>query len=173
MTTWTDERIEELIKLHHAGLSYADIARRLGNGITRNAALGKAFRMGLRVKIVTRTQKRLQQARKAAVAYRKAQRKPYTPQPPTRPVEDVQPVNLVTFEDMTPEGCKWMYGDPRKGGGFCPQTRINGLPYCEAHRLRAYEARQVKPRHAQEPHSTRQDNGFGVIRVVKQDKVEA
>ena len=43
---WTDERVAILRKLHAEGKSGGEIAKALG-GITRNAAIGKAFRMGL------------------------------------------------------------------------------------------------------------------------------
>ncbi len=43
---WTDERIELLKKLWTDGLSASQIAGELG-GITRNAVIGKAHRLGL------------------------------------------------------------------------------------------------------------------------------
>ena len=44
--SWTDERIGVLKKMWKAGNSAADIAKELG-GVTRNAVIGKAHRMGL------------------------------------------------------------------------------------------------------------------------------
>ena len=43
---WTDERVELLKKLWAEGLSASQIAARLG-GVTRNAVIGKAHRLGL------------------------------------------------------------------------------------------------------------------------------
>lgn len=45
-TEWTEELIEELRRLHAAGLSYRQIAMRLGR--SRSAVCGKARRIGLR-----------------------------------------------------------------------------------------------------------------------------
>jgi GcrA cell cycle regulator len=42
---WTPERVDELKRLWLEGLPMAEIGRRLG--ITKNAVVGKAFRMGL------------------------------------------------------------------------------------------------------------------------------
>src|ERR1700761_6198320 len=43
---WSSERIEQLRALWHDGLSASQIATHLG-GITRNAVIGKAHRLGL------------------------------------------------------------------------------------------------------------------------------
>src|SRR6202012_4820789 len=43
---WSSERIEQLRSLWHDGLSASQIATHLG-GITRNAVIGKAHRLGL------------------------------------------------------------------------------------------------------------------------------
>ena len=45
--TWTKERIELLTKLWTEGLNASQIAAELGGGLTRNAVLGKAHRLGL------------------------------------------------------------------------------------------------------------------------------
>src|SRR4051812_30768951 len=45
--TWTKERIERLKELWTEGLSASQIAAELGEGVSRNAMLGKAHRLGL------------------------------------------------------------------------------------------------------------------------------
>jgi len=45
--SWTDERIESLRKYWDEGLSASQIAEKLGEGVTRNAVIGKAHRLGL------------------------------------------------------------------------------------------------------------------------------
>ena len=45
--SWTDDRIATLKKMWKDGKSAADIAKTLGKGVTRNAVIGKAHRMGL------------------------------------------------------------------------------------------------------------------------------
>lgn len=52
MSGWTDERIDELKRLWATGLSASLIAKRMG-GITRNAILGKAHRLGLSERATT------------------------------------------------------------------------------------------------------------------------
>src|SRR5215469_11040152 len=46
---WTEERIETLSRLWREGHSASQVARRLG-GVTRNAVIGKAHRLGLSVR---------------------------------------------------------------------------------------------------------------------------
>src|SRR6185437_10813421 len=44
---WTDDRVDQLKSLWTEGLSASQIARALGEGITRNAVIGKVHRLGL------------------------------------------------------------------------------------------------------------------------------
>lgn len=44
---WTDERVDTLKSLWTEGLSASQIARVLGEGVTRNAVIGKVHRLGL------------------------------------------------------------------------------------------------------------------------------
>src|SRR6476619_6892462 len=44
--SWTDERIERLKKMWHEGATASQIADELG-GVSRNAVIGKAHRLGL------------------------------------------------------------------------------------------------------------------------------
>ena len=44
---WTDERVEKLKRLWSEGLSASQIAAQLG-GVSRNAVIGKAHRLGLK-----------------------------------------------------------------------------------------------------------------------------
>lgn len=49
MMTWTDERIEALGKMWEAGQTASQIAEALG-GVSRNAVIGKAHRLGLQAR---------------------------------------------------------------------------------------------------------------------------
>ncbi len=51
-TTWTPKREARLRELHGSGLTFAEIAELIG-GVTRNAVIGKANRLGLRFKPAT------------------------------------------------------------------------------------------------------------------------
>mgnify|MGYP002650391054 CR=1 FL=1 len=62
---WTDDRVGALKKLWLEGQSASQIAKQLGGGVTRNAVIGKAHRLGLKARpspVVTK-----EEARAAAV----------------------------------------------------------------------------------------------------------
>jgi GcrA cell cycle regulator len=48
--SWNDDRIEQLKQLWDKGVSASQIADQLGGGITRNAVIGKAHRLGLKAR---------------------------------------------------------------------------------------------------------------------------
>ncbi len=72
--SWTDERIEMLTKMWEGGSTASQIAEELG-GVSRNAVIGKAHRLGLK-------------ARPSPV---KANEKPDAPAPATRPTKLAEP----------------------------------------------------------------------------------
>jgi GcrA cell cycle regulator len=147
---WSNERIEQLRSLWRDGLSASQIATQLG-GVTRNAVIGKAHRLGLTGRpspIKNNT---------AGVARPRPQRRPraehaIVPRPhvavqPPRPIER-QPAPAVELEDMpgatlltlTDRICKWPIGDPRNADfHFCGRGSAEGLPYCAEHARRAYQ----------------------------------
>ncbi len=146
---WSSERIEQLRSLWHDGLSASQIASHLG-GITRNAVIGKAHRLGL-----TGRPSPIKN-RSASVARPRPPRRPRVEQvapprmvaapPPPRHVE--RPQRHVELEDMpgatiltlTDRICKWPIGDPRHPDfHFCGRASAEGLPYCADHARRAYQ----------------------------------
>ncbi|MDO9490337.1 MAG: GcrA family cell cycle regulator, partial [Sphingomonadaceae bacterium] len=48
--SWTDERIDQLKQLWEKGLTASQIAEKLAGGISRNAVIGKAHRLGLKAR---------------------------------------------------------------------------------------------------------------------------
>lgn len=141
--TWTEERIEQLKALWKEGLSCSQIAAELGNGISRVAVSGKAWRLGLaeRGRRFAHPSKISRQRRtNAPVAVVRAARSiaaPSIPLPPPAPCVDVQP-RYLTILELTTRLCRWPLGD----GPFtyCGHDVETGRPYCEAHCVTAYPA---------------------------------
>ena len=145
---WSNERIEQLRSLWHDGLSASQIAMQLG-GITRNAVIGKAHRLGLtgrpspiknRPAGISRPRparrprvERIAQPRIAA----SPQPRRIEPPPPAVELEDVPGATILTLTDRI---CKWPIGDPRHPDfHFCGRASAEGLPYCADHARRAYQ----------------------------------
>ncbi|PZO90396.1 MAG: GcrA cell cycle regulator [Sphingomonas sanxanigenens] len=77
--SWTDERIEQLKKMWESGLTASQIAEELG-GVSRNAVIGKAHRLGLQSRPSPVKEKEA-----ATPAPKKAAPKPAAEAPPPRP----------------------------------------------------------------------------------------
>ena len=115
---WTEVRIQQLEALWKAGLSNAEIGRKLG--ISKNAVVGKAHRLHL-------------PSRPSPIK-----------NPPIRPV--VKPVPpppapAVKVVAMGKSGgaCQWPDGHPGQPGfHFCGKPAAAGKPYCPEHAARAY-----------------------------------
>ncbi|RMF09448.1 MAG: global cell cycle regulator GcrA-like protein [Alphaproteobacteria bacterium] len=121
---WTEERIERLKTLWEKGLSASQIASELGEGVTRNAVIGKAHRMGL-------------SSRPSPVKAEAA--KPRKPAPAKSAKKDAK--KYVTLLDLTERVCKWPIGHPGEPDfHFCGKPSEPGMPYCKAHCEMAYQA---------------------------------
>ena len=141
--TWTTERVALLKNRIAAGLSCAQIAREIG--VSRNAVIGKANRLGLsRFKSATTGQ-----AQRAGVpngartriagshrTLRAVWAKPescFAEGPP-------QPsANRCSLFELQQWHCRWPMGDPTSENfGFCGCKPAGDLPYCPAHARMAY-----------------------------------
>lgn len=173
---WKDEIVERLSKLWAGGFSSSEIERTLASEfpslqqrITRSAVIGKIHRLGLTRSPSMNIAARKTGSRKAAKRARAAA-KPRAPAPvkshskltglfkagdniPKEPLpKEESPsdyAKLYTLDELTATQCKWPVGDPRHADfGFCGDTRVEGLPYCTRHAIRAYrppEPRVRKP----------------------------
>lgn len=109
---WTDDRIELLRRLWLQGQTASQIAEQLGAGVTRNAVIGKAHRLGL--------------------SGRPTPVKEMKPVAPRRP-----PVT-----GRTGRACLWPVGDPKTSEfHFCDAATEPGRPYCAQHCALAYQKR--------------------------------
>jgi GcrA cell cycle regulator len=150
---WTNERIDELRRLWGQGQTASRIAELLG-GVTRNAVIGKAHRLGLRGRPSPIRREEGHQAAPraprtapaAAIAEELTRESVApvieTPAPlPPLPVE--APPAAVTAGKALRSGtkaCSWPVGDPKQPGfHFCGEEAVPGRPYCAAHCTQAYQ----------------------------------
>ena len=145
---WTEERVATLRKAWLEGLSARQIATQLG-GVTRNAVIGKAHRLGLSGAVPhTPPPRRVRPARPA----RPRLRRPDRPQPPPsapvarRAILPEGPGLITCLTALRGPVCKWPIGDPRKPGfSFCGARTAGDGPYCPDHRQVAYRPLKLKP----------------------------
>lgn len=129
--SWTDERVNLLKQLWGEGKTAAEIAKVLGDGITRNAVIGKAHRLKLSSRLSPIQQNTSKKPKAESIAPRLV--KPAIKLPEFKGME----LKLV---DLKERMCRWPNGDPRdESFSFCGCETIAGLPYCDAHCRAAYQ----------------------------------
>jgi len=159
--SWTDERVATLTKMWKDGRSAAEIAKELG-GVTRNAVIGKANRLGLSGRTTTSTAKKKKaEPKKTGKAATTKQKKaaPKKKQDKKKPKASAAQQKIITeaikqaaaeadqvlaegigLLDLTEKLCKWPIGDPQENDfHFCGQGSLPNLPYCEEHAALAYQ----------------------------------
>jgi GcrA cell cycle regulator len=145
--TWTEERVETLRQRHGAGVPFSAIGKELG--CSRNAAMGKAFRLKLpgRQSVSCRDPKPERKPRKrSGKNYRDAPWKPKVVEQfaPTEPVDlpPEPPANPVTLMQLTEFTCRWPCENEGAATLFCGAVPEYGLPYCAKHCGVAFQGRR-------------------------------
>ena len=155
--TWTSERIELLKRCLHAGLSCGQIAREIG--VTRNAVIGKMYRLGLSQPkdVVGRQLEQRHAARLARPTTARTWRPKHPrlnisaqhempiaafPRPQPR-AEDIPIYNGrgCTLLELSQGKCRWPISNPgAEDFCFCGNEPVKGLPYCLGHARIAYRS---------------------------------
>lgn len=145
---WTDANVETLKRLWARGDSCSQIASAIGCGVTRNAVIGKATRMGLAPKRLSepraRPRRRVQQPGRVASTVAGIQRalrmrEAETPAPPPAEAIDIPLAQRKTLMQLNARPCRWPVGDPGEPGFFfCGAEPAIDRPYCPDHCHIAY-----------------------------------
>jgi GcrA cell cycle regulator len=173
---WTDERIAKLKQGWEGGMTATQIAEMLGEGVTRNAVIGKAHRLGLesRPSPVKATDATPAPARAAAAAPPPppaAAAPPPAPAPVAASAPAITPMEApaarpvakpatgvskggkhtrTSLLELNEKVCKWPIGHPGDADfHFCGRPSNAGVPSCNDHCLVAYQAqmpRKDRPR---------------------------
>jgi GcrA cell cycle regulator len=163
---WTNARIELLQKLWLKGWSASRIAGELAHGITRNAVIGKVYRLGLSGRA-----KALPGNVPASPPHQKAPRRAAhqhanSPQVvgntalalhpfvievagPQTVRDVVVPISEpVTIWELRESMCRWPIGDPAQSEfRFCGAKKLPGQgPYCACHAGLAYQVQHDRRR---------------------------
>ena len=143
--SWTAEREEKLRQLWGKGHSASQIASMLGD-TTRNAVIGKAHRLNLEARSVskksatnTSKQKNNLPEVKMQKLGRKARFKALLLD------KNFEPENPKKFEELTDETCRWPIGHPyEEKFYFCGRKPMEKFPYCKLHVLYAFQPKNAK-----------------------------
>ena len=137
-SSWTDARVEILSQLWREGQSASAIARTLG-GVTRNAVIGKAHRLGLGGR-ARPARPGSRPAGPPAKRERRVSRRRLAPTATPAPAELPQAQGLTDMASVGPHACRWPIGDPKAPGfALCGRPVRRGA-YCLHHGALAYRA---------------------------------
>jgi GcrA cell cycle regulator len=147
---WTHERVEELRRLWGQGQTASRIAELLG-GITRNAVIGKAHRLGLcgRPSPIRRDEGAPRREASARISpppvavgrsvFDSGPALPPVAEPPAPPAMPPAPAGQPKMAHGG-RSCSWPVGDPKQPGfHFCGDEAVAGRPYCASHCALAYQ----------------------------------
>jgi GcrA cell cycle regulator len=125
-------------------------------GVTRNAIIGKVFRLGLRGTRKPNTHPDPEQRNKQRWADKPASKPQWKPKPTEPPAIMTDDIDMQEFQDflgvelfdLTPKQCRYPHGDAAPYT-FCGQPIREGSSYCEHHHRLAYHpampGRRVSP----------------------------
>jgi GcrA cell cycle regulator len=167
---WTDEIVEQLKQHWIDGKSASQIASLLGNGVTRNAVIGKVHRLGLASRAKTPSSAASRPPRRIASppAHRVAGARLNSPAPrmmrgatalafAPQALSELEsqeefesvvvPMSLrVTIIELKESMCRWPLGDPATSEfRYCGSPTASG-PYCAYHGGLAYQPAQERRR---------------------------
>ena len=141
---WTPEKVNKLKELWGRGNTASEIASILGE-VTRNAVIGKAYRLNLAAKSVPKNNK-----------FNKASPKDQNISQPGRKTrrskfksllldKNFEPENPKSLEELTDVVCRWPIGHPyEKDFYFCGRKPLEKFPYCKLHVLYAFQPKNAK-----------------------------
>ena len=141
--SWTPDREEKLRELWKKGHTASQIAEIIG-GTTRNAVIGKAHRLNLEARAIskktkTKTKTEINLPAKEEKMSRKARFKSLLLD------KNFEPENPKQLEELTEETCKWPIGHPpEKDFYFCGRKPMEKFPYCKLHVLYAFQPKNAK-----------------------------
>lgn len=128
--SWTEDRVAILEKLWGEGKTAAEIAKELGDGVTRNAVIGKAHRLKLssRLSPIQQNTKKVKKEARPPVERRSSRKIP------------IILGKQLKLEDLREKMCRWPNGHPEDADfSFCGCDSLEGTPYCAAHAEIAYQ----------------------------------
>lgn len=141
---WTGDLVERLKKLWSDGESGSIISRKLNDefntNFTRNAVIGRAFRMNLPKKGRSPSDNASAQHLKRRLTLKRG--RPAVERPTvTAPLKDdeIPLEQRKQLLDLKRRDCRWPVGDPGTPGFFfCGGVSLLDSPYCAAHHKRAH-----------------------------------
>ena len=138
--SWNHQKIEDLKKLWNEGVATSRIGEQLG--FTKNAVIGKAFRLGLERRQNSRKKTIHSHQLSSTTLYRETSAQASSIVSPKR--ETIKRREKLNFKKSIVgtgsfKSCQWPIGDPlEEGFHYCGGQNIPTKPYCIEHYKKAY-----------------------------------
>ena len=138
--SWNQQKVEDLKKLWNEGVATSRIGEQLG--FTKNAVIGKAFRLGLERRQNSRKKNVHSQSVSSVTMYRESSNSGHSQISPKR--EITRRREKFSFKKSIVgtgsfKSCQWPIGDPlEEGFHYCGGQNIPTKPYCIEHYKKAY-----------------------------------
>ena len=141
--SWTPERENKLKELWKKGHTASQIAEMIG-GTTRNAIIGKAHRLNLQARAVSK--KSSKKAKTEYIVPRKEEK--LSRKAKFRSLlldKNFEPENPKKLEELTDDTCRWPIGHPyEENFYFCGRKPMEKFPYCKLHVLYEFQPKNAK-----------------------------
>ena len=143
--SWTPEREEKLRKLWKKGHSGSEIAGILGD-TTRNAVIGKAHRLKLETRSISRKSSTKANTEKENISEVKNQKLGRKARFKALLLDkNFEPENPTKLENLTDKHCRWPLGEKMEPASlFCGRESMEKFPYCRLHLLYAFQPKNAK-----------------------------
>ena len=138
--SWNQQKVDNLKKLWNEGVATSRIGEQLG--FTKNAVIGKAFRLGLERRQNSRKKTTQSQSVSSVTMYRESSTSGHSQIAPKREVTRRR--EKFSFKKSIVgtgsfKSCQWPIGDPlEEGFHYCGGQNIPTKPYCIEHYKKAY-----------------------------------
>ena len=142
--SWTLEKVGKLKQLWGKGNTASQIASIIG-GVTRNAVIGKAYRLSLTVKSIQKKNNfnQVSQHRENAPQLERKTRKSRFNS--LLLDKNFEPENPKSLEQLHDEICRWPIGHPNEPDFyFCGRKSMKNFSYCKLHILYAFQPKNKK-----------------------------
>ena len=144
--SWTEEREQRLKDLWKKGYTASQIAEMLGEGTTRNAVIGKAHRLKLAARVVSKHSK--SPKKQAATSGLNKQEGHISRKSRFKSLlldKNFEVENPKKLEELSDKNCRWPIGHPdEENFYFCGRNPVEGFSYCKLHVLYAFQPKNQK-----------------------------
>ena len=148
--SWTEDKVLKLKELWGKGNTASEIANIIG-GISRNAVIGKAFRLNLSAKIKSKnySENFINKSEQTEIFEKGDKKRKKISRSKFKSLlieKDFEPENPVQLEELNDNLCKWpMGGHPDESSFyFCGRTSLKDFSYCKLHLLYAFQPKVKK-----------------------------